>query len=298
MFDDLMYFFLSSLFLTEHSILAFSIVIPSSVIDSFRSFMTSDSDVSLWNPVITSLTLILVSMCSPGFVTSVFVFFVHVKDFLFHTVTPAIADWSDELPFFHFSHFFIFHVFEFCFDFFHFSFFHFFMFFFFHFFILPSPGPSKNIVFLIKILILRHESGNAPIETSPLPQQHAQDFFAFRVRGNPSLRFMILSLICLYLVSNSSPFIPPNILRDISIVASAPMLFFSIVFFSFITFPWCTRYVPRGIDDLLSTSSDVVAAFWFLSRLILIVFPLIVFINRHASSMVVFSFTSVANTKM
>ena len=31
-----------------------------------------------------SLTLILVSMCSPCFVTSVFVFFVHVKDFLFH----------------------------------------------------------------------------------------------------------------------------------------------------------------------------------------------------------------------
>ena len=38
-----------------HSILAFSIVIPISDIDSFRSCMTSGSDVSLWNPVITAL---------------------------------------------------------------------------------------------------------------------------------------------------------------------------------------------------------------------------------------------------
>ena len=38
-----------------HSILAFSIVIPISVIVSFRSCTTSDSDVSLWNPVITAL---------------------------------------------------------------------------------------------------------------------------------------------------------------------------------------------------------------------------------------------------
>ena len=65
MFADLMYLFLSSSFLkwmnacligfAVHSILAFSIVIPISVIVSFKSCMTSDSDVSLWNPVITAL---------------------------------------------------------------------------------------------------------------------------------------------------------------------------------------------------------------------------------------------------
>ena len=38
-----------------HSILALSVVIPISVIDSFRSYMTSDSDDSLWNPVLTAL---------------------------------------------------------------------------------------------------------------------------------------------------------------------------------------------------------------------------------------------------
>ena len=38
-----------------HSILAFSIVIPISVIVSFRSCMTFDSDDSLLNPVVTAL---------------------------------------------------------------------------------------------------------------------------------------------------------------------------------------------------------------------------------------------------
>ena len=32
------------------------------------------------------------------------------------------------------------------------------------------------------------ERKNAPTETGPLPQSHAQDLFVFRVRGNPSLR--------------------------------------------------------------------------------------------------------------
>ena len=61
-----------------HSILTFSIVIPISVIVSFRSCMTSDSDVAV-ESCYYSLTLILVSMCSPGLVTSVFTFFVYVK---------------------------------------------------------------------------------------------------------------------------------------------------------------------------------------------------------------------------
>ena len=66
MFADLMFLFLASSFLkwmnanvidfTGHSILVFSIVIPISVIVSFRNCMTSDSDVPLWNPVIKALS--------------------------------------------------------------------------------------------------------------------------------------------------------------------------------------------------------------------------------------------------
>ena len=42
------------------------------------------------------------------------------------------------------------------------------------------------------------------------------------------------------------------------------MLFSSILSFSIITFPLCTRYViSRGINDLLSTSSDMIAALCF-----------------------------------
>ena len=47
-----------------HSILAFSINIPISVIVSFKCCMTSDSDVSLWNPVITALPWFW-SPCAP-----------------------------------------------------------------------------------------------------------------------------------------------------------------------------------------------------------------------------------------
>ena len=32
---------------------------------------------------------------------------------------------------------------------------------------------------------------NAPTETGPLPQSHAQDLFVIRVRGTPSLRCMV-----------------------------------------------------------------------------------------------------------
>ena len=119
--------------------------------------------------------------------------------------------------FFHFFHFFIFHFssffFFFIFDFFlffHFSFFnfifhflHFFIFFifsffrfFFRFFLPGPPGPPqaspKTSFFTSKILILRHEERkNAPTETGPLPQSHAQDLLVIRVRGNPSLRYFL-----------------------------------------------------------------------------------------------------------
>ena len=100
----------------------------------------------------------------------------------------------------------------------------------------------------------------------------------------PSFSFLQLPLFLLSssvsCVSICSFFsIPPNSLRDISIVASASMSFSFIVFFSLSTFPLCARYVmSRGIDDLLSTSSDMTAAVIFPSHFILIVFPLIVFV--------------------
>ena len=44
------------------------------------------------------------------------------------------------------------------------------------------------------------------------------------------------------------------------------MMFSSIVPFPFNTFPQCTRYgTPRGIADLLSTSSNIDVAFCFFS---------------------------------
>ena len=56
----------------EHSILALAMSIPpTSFIDSFKSCVTSDSDVSLWNHC---FALILIHMFSYGLFTSIFVF--------------------------------------------------------------------------------------------------------------------------------------------------------------------------------------------------------------------------------
>ena len=65
------------------------------------------------------------------------------------------------------------------------------------------PGLPKTSLFHTQILILRHDSGcekkkkegrsrkkNAPTETGPRPQSHAQELFVIRVRGNPSLRLI------------------------------------------------------------------------------------------------------------
>ena len=134
------------------------------------------------------------------------------KKFENFTVTPAIADRSEgPFYFFIFLHFFIFSL---IFSFFI-SFFHFFIFsfFFFSFFSspVPPPGPPppppglpKNIVlyyenldFKARIWVREEErkkerrrKKNAPTETGPLPQSHAQDLFVIRVRGTPSLRLM------------------------------------------------------------------------------------------------------------
>ena len=35
---------------------------------------------------------------------------------------------------------------------------------------------------------------NAPTETGPLPQSHAQDLFVNRVRGTPSLRHVLIAI--------------------------------------------------------------------------------------------------------
>ena len=50
-----------------------------------------------------SLSLMLVSMCSPGFVTSVFIFFVYVKDFLFHIHVSFTDLLVSVVLFFHFD---------------------------------------------------------------------------------------------------------------------------------------------------------------------------------------------------
>ena len=115
------------------------------------------------------------------------------------------------LPFFLFSKKFFFLT-LFLFIFFSFSIFCFFPFFFvvfflflFHiFFIFPfrtlpktSLFPTRNINFKARFWVREEETKkkekkrskqNAPTETGPYPQTHAQDLFVIRVRENPSLR--------------------------------------------------------------------------------------------------------------
>ena len=67
-----------------HSILALPMSIPTSFIDSFKSCVTSDSVVSLWNPVTTDLPSFMINMLSLWFLpSSIFVLFIHVKDFFY-----------------------------------------------------------------------------------------------------------------------------------------------------------------------------------------------------------------------
>ena len=110
---DLTYLFLSSSFLkwmktcvigfAKHSILAFSIDIPISVIVSFRSWWT-------WFRCFTvescycSFALILVVMGSVGFVFSIFTFFIYVGDFIYHIRDSFIDLFVSVVVFFlHFS---------------------------------------------------------------------------------------------------------------------------------------------------------------------------------------------------
>ena len=117
---------------------------------------------------------------------------------------PAIADRSEGLLFFIYLHFFIISFF-FIFSFSLFSIFSFFSCF-------PRrvpprthPGLPKNIAFYYENLDFmariwvreerkkkeeRIRKKNAPTETGPLPQSHAQDLFVIRVCGNPSLRLL------------------------------------------------------------------------------------------------------------
>ena len=71
---------------------------------------------------------------------------------------------------------------------------------------LPSPWappaplkhrffPGNNLNFKAGFWVreeedMMKERRNAPTETGPLPQSHAQDIFVIRVRGNPSLRLL------------------------------------------------------------------------------------------------------------
>ena len=110
-----------------------------------------------------------------------------------HTVPPAIADRSEGFPSFSFSFhllifFYIFWFFSFFsfFQFLHFFIFSIFSFFFFFSFLSlpPSPSPRHNSGWEKK-KEERRKKKNAPTETGPLPQSHAQDLFCYSCAWKP-----------------------------------------------------------------------------------------------------------------
>ena len=264
MFADLTNVFLSSLFLKwmkacGHSILAFSIVVPIFVKDSFKNCMTSTSDVSLWNPVMTALPWFL-STCAPLFSSILLSNFVYFKDFL----SPWIFHWFVCIChlFLSFSRW------------------------------LLSSSRVNALRLIWDFLVETFQSFRR--FSSVLLIAWINSFLNNNASslGLVSVAFAYFSqLLCPSSADSRASTaslisIPPSSLRDVSIVVSFPK-FSSFFLFCSANFPWCARYVVlRGIADLFSTSSNIDIAFSCLSHLMLIVFPL------HVHTLIVIMFFS------